>query len=315
MKIVVTDAKTIADDISFFDPLKELGEVELFQLTKPEEMVEHIGDADIVLCNKNHLGKENLGQCSNLKYIGLFATGYNNIDTEYARELGITVCNAGSYSTDAVAQHTFALILNHYGKIKEYDSFVKDGGWKNSDVFSPFIYSMSELAGKTIGIVGYGSIGRKVATIAKAFGMTVLAYNRSEKEDAGVQFVDFDTLVSSSDIVTVHCPLNNQSDKMFNYDTFSKFKKDSLFVNTARGGVMDEADLAKALSDGVIGAAAIVVLTVEPMAKDNPLCDAPNITITPHVAWAPVETRERLLDIVCDNIACFMEGQPVNVVN
>lgn len=315
MKIVVTDAKTIADSESFFDPLKDLGELVIYQLTKPEEMVEHIGDADIVLCNKTHLGRENIGQCPNLKYIGLFATGYNNIDTEYARELGITVCNAGSYSTDAVAQHTFALILNHFNKIKEYDAFVKEGGWKKSDVFSPFIFSMSELAGKTIGIVGYGSIGKKVADIAKAFGMNVLAYNRSEKEAEAVEFVDFETLVSMSDVVTVHCPLNNQSEKIFNYNTFSKFKKDALFVNTARGGVMDEDDLYRALKDGVLGSAAIDVLTTEPMDKECPLCDAPNITLTPHVAWAPIETRERLLDIVCDNIAHFMEGTPVNVVN
>ncbi len=314
MKIVVTDAKTIASDISFFDPLRELGELVLYELTKPEEMVEHIGDADIVLCNKTHLGTENLGECRNLKYIGLFATGYNNIDIQYARELGITVCNAGSYSTDAVAQHTFALILDHFGKIKEYDRFVKDGGWKNSEVFSPFVYRMSEVSGKTIGIVGYGAIGKKVAQIAKAFGMKVMAYNRSPKEDEDVEFVDFDTLVTTADVVTVHCPLNPSSEKIFDYETFSKFKKGSLFVNTARGGIMDEAGLARALNEDMIYAA-VDVLTTEPMDKDNPLCDAKNITITPHVAWAPVETRERLLDIVCDNIACFMEGRPVNVVN
>ena len=315
MKIVVTDAKTIGTGPDFFEPLRDLGELVIYELTKPEEMVEHIGDADIVLCNKTHLGRENIGQCPNLKYIGLFATGYNNIDIDYASELGITVCNAGSYSTDAVAQHTFALILNHYGRIKEYDSFVKEGGWKTADVFSPFIYNMRELAGKTIGIVGYGSIGQKVAKIAKAFDMKVLAFNRSEKEDEDVVFTDIETLVSQADIVTVHCPLNEQSEKLFDYDMFKKFKIGSLFVNTARGGVMVEEDLARALREGVIGAAAIDVLTCEPMDKDNPLCDAPNITITPHVAWAPIETRERLLEIVCDNIACFMEGRPVNVVN
>lgn len=315
MKIVVTDAKTIADDVSFFEPLKELGELVLYQLTKPEEMVEHISDADIVLCNKTHLGRENLGKCENLKYIGLFATGYNNIDIEYARELDITVCNAGSYSTDAVAQHTFALILDHYSKVKEYDAFVKDGGWTRSEVFSPFIYRMNELSGKTIGIVGYGSIGKKVADIAKVFGMKVLAYNRSEKQDEGVTFVDFETLVSSSDIVSVHCPLNNESEKMFNYEIFSKFKQKNLFINTARGGIIDEMDLVRALREGIVNAAAIDALTIEPMEKNHSFLDAPNITITPHVAWAPVETRQRLLEIVCDNIACYMEGVPKNVVN
>ena len=173
---------------------------------------------------------------------------------------------------------------------------------------------MSELAGKTIGIVGYGAIGKKVAEIAKAFGMKVLAYNRSPKEEEGVLFVDFDTLVSTSDVVTVHCPLNDESQGLFDYDTFSKFKQGSLCVNTARGGVMNEADLARALNEGMIYAA-IDVLSTEPMDRENKLCDAKNITITPHVAWAPLETRERLLEIVCDNIACFMEGRPVNVVN
>ncbi len=315
MKIVITDAKTIADDVSFFEPLKELGELVLYQLTKPEDMAMRIGDADIVLCNKTSIGKEILDKCQNLKYIGLFATGYNNIDIEYARERDITVCNAGSYSTDAVAQHTFALILNHYNKIKDYDSFVKDGGWTRAEVFSPFIYKMNELTGKTIGIVGYGSIGKKVSHIARAFGMQVLAYNRSEKQDEGVTFVDFETLVSQSDIISVHCPLNNESEKMFNYEIFSKFKRNNLFINTARGGIMDERDLAQALREGIVNAAAVDALTVEPMEQGNPLLDAPNITITPHVAWAPVETRERLLEIVCDNIASYMEGAPKNVVN
>lgn len=315
MKIVITDAKTIADSEQFFEPLRELGELVIYQLTKPDELVERIDDADILLCNKTYIGKNIMGECKNLKYIGLFATGYNNIDIECARQLDITVCNAGSYSTDAVAQHTFALILNHFNKIKEYDTFVKDGGWTRAEVFSPFIYRMNELAGKTIGIVGYGNIGRKVADIAKVFGMKVLAYNRSNKQDEGVEFVDLDTLVSMSDVVSVHCPLNNDSDKMFNYDMFLKFKPDCLFINTARGGIMDERDLARALSEGIIGGAAVDALVMEPMQKGNPLLDAPNITITPHVAWAPIETRERLLDIVCDNIACYMEGTPKNVVS
>lgn len=315
MKIVVTDAKTIADDDSFFEPLKELGELVLYQLTSPDELIERISDADIVLCNKVVLGKEQLSQCHNLKYIGLFATGYNNIDIAYARERDITVCNAGSYSTEAVAQHTFALILNHYNKIKQYDDFVKDGGWTRAEVFSPFVYTMNELSGRTIGIVGYGNIGKKVADIAKVFGMKVLAYNRSPKEEEGVEFVDFDTLVSSSDIVTVHCPLNSESEKLFDYKTFLKFKRNNLFINTARGGIMNEEDLAQALREGIVDAAAVDALTVEPMQEGHPLLDAPNITITPHVAWAPVETRERLLEIVCDNIACYMEGTPKNVVN
>ena len=315
MKIVITDAKTIASDHDFFSPLKDLGEVVVYELTKQEELVENIQDADIVLCNKTNLHRDILKECTNLKYIGLFATGYNNIDIEYARERDIVVCNAGSYSTEAVAQHTFALILNHFNKIKEYDHFVKDGGWTRAEVFSPFIYDMYELSGKTIGIVGYGHIGKKVAEIAKVFNMRVLAYNRSEKEDDAVEFVDLDTLVQMSDIVTVHSPLNEQSKGMFDYQTFMKFKKNALFINTARGGIMEQEDLARALHEGVISAAAVDALVIEPMEENNPLLTAPNITITPHIAWAPIETRERLLGIVCDNIASFMEGTPKNVVN
>ncbi len=315
MKIVITDAKTIADSEQFFEPLRELGELVIYQLTKPEEIIERIDDADILLCNKTYIGREIMSKCRNLKYIGLFATGYNNIDIECAREHDITVCNAGSYSTDAVAQHTFALILNHFNKINQYDSFVKNGGWTRAEVFSPFIYDMNELSGKTIGIVGYGNIGKKVADIAKVFGMRVLAYNRSQKQDDGVEFVDLDMLVENSDVVSVHCPLNSESNKLFDYARFKKFKEKSLFINTARGCIMDERDLAQALCDGVIGAAAIDALVMEPMQEGNPLLDAPNVTITPHVAWAPIETRKRLLDIVCDNIACYMEGAPKNVVN
>ena len=315
MKIVITDARTIASDHDFFSPLKDLGELVVYELTKPDELAEHIGDADIVLCNKTNLHRDILKECQNLKYIGLFATGYNNIDLEYTREHDIVVCNAGSYSTDAVAQHTFALILNQFNKIREYDHFVKDGGWTRAEVFSPFVYDMYELSGKTIGIVGYGHIGKKVADIAKAFGMRVLAYNRSEKEDEAVEFVDLDTLVQTSDIVTVHCPLNDQSEGMFDYQTFAQFKKGAMFINTARGGIMNQEDLSRALHEGIIGAAAVDALVIEPMEEGNPLLTAPNITITPHVAWAPIETRERLLGIVCDNIASFMEGTPKNVVN
>lgn len=315
LKIVVTDAKTIASDKAFFEPIKELGELVLYDLSSPEEIKERITDCDVILCNKNVYNEENLKYAKNLKYIGLFATGFNNIDIQYCKENNIAVCNAGSYSTKAVAQHTFSLILNHFSKVREYANFCKEGGWQKSDVFSPFVYDMNEIDGKTIGIVGIGNIGREVARLANAFGMKVLAYARTPKDIEGVEFVDLDTLVKNSDVVTVHCPLNEQSSKMFNKELFMKFKKDALFVNTARGGVMDEEALMWALNNDVIGAAAIDCLTIEPMDKDCVLMNAKNITFTPHVAWAMKETRERLLGIVCDNIKNYFNGTPTNKVN
>lgn len=315
MKIVVTDAKTISNNEEYFNPLKEFGELRIYPLSNEEEIKERIADADIIVCNKNVFNEENLKYAKRLKYIGLFATGYNNIDVSYCGKNNITVCNAGSYSTDAVAQHTFALILNYYNKISKYNQLVAEEGWIKSEVFSPFVYDMNELAGKTIGLVGYGNIARKVAGIAKAFGMRVLAYRRNPVEEEGVEFTDFDTVISESDIVSVHCPLNAESRGMFNADVFARMKKSAYFVNTARGGVMDEKALAEALDTEVIAGAAIDVLTVEPMADDCKLLNAKNITITPHVAWAPVETRERLMKIVCSNIKAFLSGEPVNVVS
>ncbi len=315
MNIVVTDAKTISNDISYFDSLKEVGNLIIYQLSSEEELPERIKDADIIVCNKNKFNESNLKYAKNLKYIGLFATGYNNIDTDYCRENNIYVCNAGSYSSDAVAQHTFALLLNYYNKVSLYDRFVMEGGWKNSDVFSPFIYTMNELSGKTIGLVGYGNIAKKVAEIAKCFGMNVIAYTRSKRDNDIAKFVDFETLLKESDVLSIHCPLNESSDKLFNKEAFSKMKKTAYFINTARGGVMDEGALAEALNNEIIAGAAIDVLTVEPMSKECALFDAKNITITPHVAWAPIETRQRLMGIVCDNIKAFRNGMPQNVVN
>ncbi len=315
MKIIVTDAKTISNNNEYFNPLKEFGDLVIYPLSTKEEIKERIADADIIVCNKNVFNEENLRYAKKLKYIGLFATGYNNIDVKYCGENGITVCNAGSYSTDAVAQHTFALILNHYNKISKYNQLVADEGWIRSDVFSPFVYDMNELNGKTIGLVGYGNIARKVAQIARAFGLKVLAYRRNPVPEEGVEFVSFDTVIRESDIVSVHCPLNEQSKEMFNAEVFAKMKNNAYFINTARGGVMNEEELANALNNDIIAGAAIDVLTVEPMAADCKLFGAKNITITPHVAWAPIETRERLLGIVCNNIRAFLDGKPENVVS
>lgn len=315
MKLVITDAGTVFDAHVKADVFSNFGQVEAHHLLSYEEIAEAIRDADAVLCNKCVMDAHTLRFADHLKYIGLFATGYNNIDLAVCRQKGITVCNAGSYSTDAVAQHTFALILDWYSRVDTYHQFVAQGGWVASDTFSPFICDHHELYGKTIGIVGFGSIGAKVAKIAQAFGMNVFAYNRSPKEADDVTFVSLEELLSVSDIVSVHCPLNEDSKEMFGHREFSLMKKDALFVNTARGGVVNEPALKKALLSHEIAGAAIDVLTQEPMGTDCVLLGLPNCTITPHVAWAPVETRQRLIGIVADNLQAFLSGQPKNVVS
>lgn len=312
MKIVLTDAQTVLDNLVNADILKQFGEVEEYGLLRYDEVAEKIADADMVVCNKTLLDKNTLRLAKNLKYIGLFATGYNNIDIDYCKAHNIAVCNAGSYSTNAVAQHTFALILEHFNNTSNYNKYVQDGRWKRSKTFSPFVYPLSELAGKTLGIVGFGNIGRAVAKIANAFEMRVIAYNRSEKQADGVEFVSFETLLEQSDIISVHCPLNSESENMFDKNAFAKMKKGALFVNTARGGVMVEQDLFDALQSGHLGGAAIDTLKVEPMEEDCILMGAKNCIMTPHIAWAPVETRVRLMNIVADNIRAFLNGTPQN---
>lgn len=312
MKIVLTDAQTVLDNLVNADTLKQFGEVEEFGLLRYDEVAEKIADADMVVCNKTLLDKNTLRLAKNLKYIGLFATGYNNIDIDYCKEHNIAVCNAGSYSTNAVAQHTFALILEHFNNTANYNKYVQDGLWKRSKTFSPFIYPLSELAGKTLGIVGFGNIGKAVAKIANAFEMRVIAFNRSEKQADGVEFVSFENLLEQSDIVSVHCPLNRESQDMFDKNAFAKMKKGALFVNTARGGVMVEQDLFDALQSEHLGGAAIDTLRVEPMEEDCILMGAKNCIMTPHIAWAPVETRVRLMNIVADNIRAFLNGTPQN---
>lgn len=313
MKVVILDAKTLTNDDIDFSVFDEFGEVTIYDYTKYNQIAERIKDAEIILCNKSIMSRMTLKDAKNVKYIGLFATGYNNVDIEYTNERNITVCNAGSYSTNAVAQHVFALILEHYNKVGEYNKFVKDGGWIHSEKFSPF-KPMKEMDGRTLGIVGYGSIGKKVAKIAQAFDMKVLAYNRSPKKDEGVRFVEMDELLEKSDIVSIHCPLNRDSEKMCNKDFFSKMKDGALFINTSRGGVVDEPALIEAVKSGKLSGAGLDVVAVEPMEKHYDILDIDNIIITPHSAWAPVETRTRLVEIVRNNIKKWVAGAPVNVI-
>ncbi len=315
MKILITDGATVhyGGDLSL-DIFKSFGEVDIRDLITREELLDAVCDVDIILCNKTVIDGEVMEKAPNLKYIGLFATGYNNIDIAAARARGITVCNAGSYSTSAVAQQVFGYILNHFSAVSKFDSFVKQGGWINSPTFSCLCFPTDELADKAIGIIGYGSIGRRVAEIALAFEMKVLVHTRTPKHDPRVSFVSFDELLQSSDIVTVHCPLNDQSREMFNNKAFAKMKRGAYFINTARGGVLNEQALFDALKSGRLSGAAVDVLESEPMTQNCVLKSAPSITITPHTAWAPLATRKRLLGIVAGNISAFLDGKPMNKI-
>ncbi len=314
MNIVITDAQTVTNGDISLDILNELGEVTVYNLTDSSELVGRIKNADAVICNKTLLNEEVLSKAKKLKYIGLFATGYNNIDIDYCKSRGITVCNAGSYSTNSVAQQTFAFILEHYNKVAKYNTFVQNGGWLSSPTFSPFVFPLNELSGKTIGIVGYGSIGKAVERIANAFNMNILISSRTEQKTVYGKFVSFDELLQNSDIVTVHCPLNKDSKYMFNKQAFDKMKDGAFFINTARGGVLVEEDLVNALGNGKLSGAGIDVLEYEPMTQNCKLMDAQNCLITPHIAWAPYETRIRLINIVYGNLKAFIEGNPTNVV-
>ncbi len=315
MNIVLTDCATVTSgdlDLSVFE---SLGNVTYYPETKAEQTAERIQDADVIVINKTVIGKAEIDAAKHLKLIALFATGYNNVDTAYAGEKGITVCNAGSYSTFAVAQQVFGYILNHATQISAYHADVHDGAWIRSRLFCFFSRPTVELQGKTLGIFGFGAIGAQVATIANAFGMRVIATTRTPKTVKNVSFVDFDTLLAESDYLTVHCPLTAQTKELFCADAFSKMKQGAYFINTARGGVVNENDLADALHTGHLGGTAIDVLTQEPMREDCVLYQAPNLTVTPHIAWAPFETRKRLLSIVIENIRNYLDGVPTNVVN
>lgn len=315
MKIVITDAKTLTDGDISLDFFKTYGDVDIYQMTLAQELDERIADADMVICNKTEITAETMKKAKKLKYIGLFATGFNNIDIAFAKKSNIVVCNAPAYSTEAVAQHTFSLIFHFTNRISEYNSLVSNGDWINSETFSYFPLPLTEINNKTIGLIGYGSIGKRVAEIAKAFKMNVLVFNRSKINDNTVSQVDFDTLLKNSDIVSLHCPLNEQSKEIMNKQAFSKMKKGSIFINTARGPIVNENDLKDALECGQLGGAGVDVLTTEPMSKNCPLYNVKNCVITPHIAWAALETRERLLKIVEENIKSFLSGNPQNVVN
>jgi len=314
VKIVITDVDTVTQGDLNFKEIEALGEVTYYGLTGENEVSERIKDADAVLCNKTPLNRNNLKAAKNLKYIGLFATGYNNIDIPYCNENGITVCNAPSYSTDAVAQLTFAFILELTNRVYAYKSLTDKGDWIKSRTFSMFPIPIAELNGKTLGIIGLGSIGQKTAEIGNAFGMRVIAYNRSEKNVKNVIQADLNTVLKESDFLSLHCPLNPESENLINKETIALMKDGAILINTARGAVVNEEDAAFALKMGKLGGMGTDVLRNEPMSENCPLYGIKNCIITPHIAWAAKETRERLLDIVADNIRGFLSGDIKNNV-
>lgn len=325
MKIVILDGHALNPGDLSYDVFKEFGEVDYYPRTGPQKVLERIKDADVVMLNKVVMTRDLMKECKNLKYIGVFATGYNVVDTEAARELGITVTNIPSYSTMAVAQETFALIMEFYNGIKTHSDSVMKGDWIAAPDFCYWTHPLNELLGKTIGLLGFGSIGQRVARIASGFGMNVIVhtrsaskiveYNKSARDDEKVKEVSFDELLSLSDIISLHCPLTKENTKIINGATISKMKKGALLINTARGGLIDEDAVRNALDKNELSGFAADVLTVEPMSADCPLYNAPNCVITPHVAWAAKETRIRLLNIAVENLRSFLNGKTINKVN
>ena len=318
MKIVVLERASVGMDvsISMFD---ELGEVKAYNLTKQEEIAARIKDADIVVANKCRLNEETLKDAANVKLICEFATGFDNVDVEYCKSRGIGVCNVRNYSTDIVAQHTFALALYLSEKMPHYDLYVKSGQYGNQDRFSNFDQPFNEMAGKTWGIIGMGNIGKKVAKIAEAFGCRVIFYSVTGKSTVTeYERVDFDTLLKESDYLSLHCPLSDLTRDLIDAEALSKMKKSAYLINVARGPVVNQEDLYNALVEGTIAGAGLDVLCKEPIVKDNPLSkieDSGKLIITPHLAWASVEARERCVQYNYENIKAFINGEEKNRVD
>ena len=315
MKIVILDGRALNPGDLSYDAVSQFGDVTLYQHTDSmEEAIARIGDSQIVLTNKIPITRQLLDACPSIQLICVLATGYNIVDVDACREKGIPVCNVPSYGTAAVAQFTLALMLELCHRIGHHDRVVHEGKWCECPNFCFWDTPQMELGGKTLGIIGYGRIGQAVAKLAEAFGMKVLAYSRTPKPELA-SFVDLDTLLSQSDFVSLHCPQFPETAKMVNPEFISKMKDGAALINTSRGGLVDEQALYDALVSGKLSAAAVDVVSAEPMKADNPLLNAPNCIITPHIAWAPKESRQRLLDCVVENIRAFLEGNPQNVVN
>ncbi len=317
MKIVVLDGHTLNPGDLSWEDLEAFGEYTVYDRTAPEDILRRAGDAQIVLTNKTVLSGDTVGRLAKLKYICVLATGYNVVDIEAARKRGIPVSNVPSYGTESVAQMVFAHLLNLTQNVAHHARTVQDGRWAACPDFCYWDTPLLELRGLTMGIVGFGRIGRATADLARAFGMKVIAYDVAEPPDmpAGCEPVGLEDVFARADIVSLHCPLTPQTERLINAERLALMKPTAFLINTSRGSLIDEPALADGLNAGRLAGAGLDVLSTEPPAKDNPLLTARNCYITPHIAWATRAARERLLRVTIDNVASFVAGKPQNVVN
>jgi glycerate dehydrogenase len=317
MRIVVLDGDTLNPGDLSWDGLKALGDCEICDRTPADKVIERAGEADVVLTNKVLLDRDTLAQLPKLKFISVLATGYNIVDVKAARERGIAVANVPTYGTVSVAQMVFAHLLNLTQHVAHHAQTVREGRWTNGPDWCYWDYPLIELAGLTMGIIGYGRIGRAVAALAKAFGMKVLAYDAyvEESGDENVEMVDLDDLFAQNDVVTLHCPLTPETEGLVNANRLGQMKETAFVINTSRGAVVNNADLAEALNAGTIAGAGLDVLDVEPPMADNPLLKAKNCYVTPHISWATKSARARLMATSLENVKGFIAGKLQNVVN
>ena len=317
MNIVILDRMALGDDIDM-TVFEKLGNVTIYERTSPDEVIERLRDADALLTNKVVIGAAEMDKLPRLKYIGINATGTNNIDIEYAARKNIAVTNVKGYSTDSVVQHTFALLFYVYEKLRSYDDFVKQGRYCDYGCFTYFGEKFAELKGKTWGIIGLGEIGRKVADVATAFGCNVIYYSTSGRNaNPNYERVGFDELLEKSDIISIHAPLNEKTNNLINKAAFDKMKNPAVLINVGRGPIVNVADLVDALNENKIAAAGLDVISAEPMKRDNPLYgynDSRRLIITPHIAWATNEARQRLVDEAYLNLEAFIHGKERNRV-
>ncbi len=320
MKIVVLDGYTENPGDLSWTELEKLGQLTVYDRTAYEEsplIAQRIGDAEVIVTNKTPISQQTLEQCPNLKLIAVLATGYNVIDCAAARKKGVSVVNVPTYGTASVSQYSIALLLEICHHIGHHDQSVHAGNWANNADWCYWDYPLIELEGKTMGIIGFGRIGQAEGRIARALGMRVLAYDLypSDSGRAIGEYVDLDTLYRQSDVISLHCNLTPENTRMINKDSIAKMKDGVILINNARGQLIDEQDVADALNSGKLAAAGLDVVYTEPIREDNPLLKAKNCIITPHISWAPKESRQRIMDVTAENIRAFLAGRPQNVVN
>ena len=318
MKIVVLDGYTLNPGDLSWKSFENLGEITVYDRTPEEKITERIGDAEIVYVNKTPITRQTLEQCKKIRYIGVLATGYNVIDTEAAKEKGIPVSNIPTYGTDAVSQFAIGLLLEMCHHIGDHSASVKHGDWEKSKDWCYWNYPLVELSGKTMGIIGFGRIGQSTARIAQALGMSVLAYDTFKVESLvseACRYVELDELFAESDVIVLHCPLFESTEGIINRNNINKMKDGVMIVNNSRGPLVVEQDLAAALNSRKVGGAALDVVSSEPIKGDNPLLSAKNCIITPHISWAPKESRQRLMNIAAENLKSWIEGNSANIVN